>query len=105
MPRAASTFATDLSKALMPMINKPTGGYLVSAGSCIEAELGSRISGKRLAAFVALTNHLTLDYAPVLRVLKACEGQLLRLLSSSADVFQAKSEQCGMSSICTERHH
>ncbi|ORY23265.1 hypothetical protein BCR39DRAFT_549569 [Naematelia encephala] len=62
MPRTASSFASDLSRVLMPMINKPTGG----------------LQGLKeiIGCFCILVNHLTKDYVGLLRILKACEGKI-----------------------------
>jgi cohesin loading factor subunit SCC2 len=62
MPRAASTFASDLQNALMPMIRKPSGGF-----QTIKEVVG---------CYCAVVDHLTRDYKPLIQLLKACAGEL-----------------------------
>ncbi|RSH84025.1 Sister chromatid cohesion protein 2 [Saitozyma podzolica] len=62
MPRAASNFATDLTKALLPMISKPSGGL-----SALKETIG---------CFCAVTTYLTKDYIRLVTVLRACEGKI-----------------------------
>ncbi|ORX35130.1 hypothetical protein BD324DRAFT_633983 [Kockovaella imperatae] len=61
MPKAASTFAADLNRALLPMINRP-GKYdhLRETMEC----------------FCSVVNHLTLDYTNAIKILRQCEGKL-----------------------------
>ncbi|WVQ82810.1 hypothetical protein IAT38_004942 [Cryptococcus sp. DSM 104549] len=62
MPRTASTFAQDLTKALMPMITKPSGGF-----QALKETIG---------CLCAVTNHLTKDWARLITVLRACEAKI-----------------------------
>lgn len=62
MPRTASTFASDLSKALLPMINKPSGHF-----KALEETIG---------CFCVVVERLTRDWASLMRIFRACEGQL-----------------------------
>ncbi|KAK8844801.1 hypothetical protein IAR55_006651 [Kwoniella newhampshirensis] len=62
MPRTASTFAQDLTKALMPMISKPTGGF--------------QALRETIGCFCAVTNYLTKDWARLITVLRACEAKI-----------------------------
>jgi hypothetical protein len=62
MPRTASTFATELTTKLTPMISRPSGGF----GSLKEV----------IGAFCAVTTYLTKDYGKLIQILRACEGKL-----------------------------
>nr|KIR48435.1 cohesin loading factor subunit SCC2 [Cryptococcus bacillisporus CA1280] len=62
MPRTASTFALDLTKSLMPMISKPSGGF--------------QALRETIGCFCAVTNYLTKDWMKVIAVLKACEAKI-----------------------------
>jgi cohesin loading factor subunit SCC2 len=54
MPRAASNFATDLTKALLPMISKPSGGLSVRR-PCIDHAL--TLSGAQGDHWLFLRRH------------------------------------------------
>ncbi|WRT63186.1 uncharacterized protein IL334_000089 [Kwoniella shivajii] len=62
MPRTASTFASDLTKKLMPMISKPAGGF--------------QVLRETIGCFCAVTNHLTRDWTRLITVLRACEAKI-----------------------------
>ncbi|EAL23165.1 hypothetical protein CNBA5100 [Cryptococcus deneoformans B-3501A] len=62
MPRTASTFALDLTKSLMPMISKPSGGF--------------QALRETIGCFCAVTNYLTKDWMKVITVLRACEAKI-----------------------------
>lgn len=62
MPRTASTFALDLTKSLMPMISKPSGGF--------------QALRETIGCFCAVINYLTKDWMKVIAVLKACEAKI-----------------------------
>ncbi|EIW73035.1 hypothetical protein TREMEDRAFT_59198 [Tremella mesenterica DSM 1558] len=62
MPRTASTFATDLVKALLPMISKPAGGF-----QALKETIG---------CFCVVTTCLTRDYTRLIAVLRACENKI-----------------------------
>ncbi|WVQ94119.1 hypothetical protein IAU59_001197 [Kwoniella sp. CBS 9459] len=62
MPKTASTFATDLTKSLMPMISKPAGGF-----QALKETIG---------CFCAVTNYLTKDWTRLINVLRACEAKI-----------------------------
>lgn len=62
MPRTASTFALDLTKSLMPMISKPSGGF--------------QALRETIGCFCAVTNYLTKDWTKVITVLRACEAKI-----------------------------
>lgn len=75
MPRVTSGFATELVNTLNLMIQKPTGGLTVSS------ERGRRRLGadqqslpELVACLSVAVSHLTRDYSPLYKVLKACEG-------------------------------
>ncbi|OCF60187.1 hypothetical protein L486_02867 [Kwoniella mangroviensis CBS 10435] len=62
MPRTASTFASDLTKKLMPMISKPAGGF--------------QALRETIGCFCAVINFLTRDWTRLINVLRACEAKI-----------------------------
>ncbi|WVO15130.1 hypothetical protein L204_102774 [Cryptococcus depauperatus] len=62
MPRTASMFAQDLTKALLPMITRPAGGF-----QSLREVIG---------CLCVVTNNLTKDWMRVLSVLKACVARI-----------------------------
>jgi cohesin loading factor subunit SCC2 len=60
MPRTASTFASELTAKLKPMIAKPSGGY-----PTVKETIG---------CYCAVINHLTKDYKGLMNILRACHG-------------------------------
>ncbi|WVR03096.1 hypothetical protein IAU60_000086 [Kwoniella sp. DSM 27419] len=62
MPRTASSFASDLTKALMPMISKPAGGF--------------QALREIIGCFCAVTVNLTKDWIRLITVLRACEAKI-----------------------------
>ncbi len=78
MPRAASTFANDLQVKIRPMISRVSGGY--------------KNVPELVACYCAVINHLTKDYAPVLTLLQACDGE-------SSDSYQADDQRIYVQSV------
>ncbi|KAK4684433.1 cohesin loading factor subunit SCC2, partial [Tremellales sp. Uapishka_1] len=62
MPKAASTFAQDLSNKLLPMINRPAGGM-----SALKELVG---------CYCVVTTLLTREYAGLIKLLKSCEANI-----------------------------
>ncbi|KIR30957.1 cohesin loading factor subunit SCC2 [Cryptococcus deuterogattii LA55] len=76
MPRTASTFALDLTKSLMPMISKPSGGF--------------QALRETIGCFCAVTNYLTKDWMKVIAVLKACEAKIRPIWRQSKSLPSGK---------------
>ncbi|WVW81234.1 hypothetical protein I302_103225 [Kwoniella bestiolae CBS 10118] len=62
MPKTASTFASDLTKKLMPMISKPAGGF--------------QALRETIGCFCVVINCLTRDWGKLINVLRACEAKI-----------------------------
>ena len=79
MPRVSSNFAVKLSDDLVPMISAPQGGYSVSNVATHHRSAANKQGLKEtIACFCAVANHLTRDYMRVMKVLVACDGELLK---------------------------
>ncbi|KIR53758.1 cohesin loading factor subunit SCC2 [Cryptococcus gattii Ru294] len=76
MPRTASTFALDLTKSLMPMISKPSGGF--------------QALRETIGCFCAVINYLTKDWMKVIAVLKACEAKIRPIWRQSKSLPSGK---------------
>lgn len=76
MPRVTSGFATELVSTLNSMIQKPTGGLTVGIGASTSITGADFIQSlpELVACLCAAVSHLTRDYSPLYKVLKACEG-------------------------------
>lgn len=86
MPKTATTFAMDLTKALLPMINKPVRGIAVSVNwdETIRSGLIYRTIRQALpetvACYCAAVMYLTHEYGRVIAIYRSCEMKILGVL-------------------------